>query len=417
MRILHLSQESPMKGHQHGGLGIFLENLLRCQAKMGYDVTILCVNIHSIEFMNIKYDGYRVVQVGNSLYKTYSGHTFYQKTINRLLLTGLLNVLGKEEFDLIHLHDSYLFDIAFSALHLFKCPVVSTSHLSFILEYMYRPGGHYAVFEHEVETEKCMLTQSHAVTTCSKSYADDLKRHYRLDRDVIPVLNGIDFEKFQKIKPNYELVKLHAGTRKPVYFCGRLTKNKGVGLVIEAIKKCPDHFFFVISNFAPDLVPTYDLARELRDLKKYGYTNYLWLNECFGEQFGILKACVMSLIPTISKEPFGIVGLETLACGVTPISTRTGGLSEFLDDSNSIKCDRNADSLIDKINNFQHDPKLEKNGLQTAKAMSWERTTEQYMEVYENVRKDFQFDNRRNSGPDHAHKDCGFQGRAAPALP
>ena len=110
-------------------------------------------------------------------------------------------------------------------------------------------------------------------------------------------------------------------------FVGRLVREKGAHLFIQALKVIQDlkpQFQCSIIGDGPELD---NLKREVEELKlssNITFTGKLTGNELITS---IAKHKVM-VIPSIWKEPFGVVALEGMACGCNIIASNTGGLPE-----------------------------------------------------------------------------------------
>jgi glycosyltransferase involved in cell wall biosynthesis len=92
------------------------------------------------------------------------------------------------------------------------------------------------------------------------------------------------------------------------------------------------------------------------------------------------RASDVVLFPSEWDEPFGIVGLEAMACGVPVVATGTGGSGEYLE--HDVNCLRfpptDAEGLASAVQRLAGDPalrdRLVRAGRETAKAFTEDRT-------------------------------------------
>jgi glycosyltransferase involved in cell wall biosynthesis len=135
---------------------------------------------------------------------------------------------------------------------------------------------------------------------------------------------------------------------KSFIFVGRLVSDKGCDILIEAFAKLveehPDATLTIVGD-GPDrpkllaLVTQYDLN------KKVFFTGVLK-----GEKLASkLNEHQMAVIPSIWQEPFGVVALETIACGCIPIYSHTGGLAEACGDLGIAFDANNKADLLQKM--------------------------------------------------------------------
>lgn len=91
-------------------------------------------------------------------------------------------------------------------------------------------------------------------------------------------------------------------------------------------------------------------------------------------------------------EGFGLIFLEAMACGLPVIAANAGASPEVVGDAGLLSNPRNSEDLADKIieliNNKELYEKLKEKGLERAKQFTWERTAEQYYEIYMKVLED-----------------------------
>ena len=137
---------------------------------------------------------------------------------------------------------------------------------------------------------------------------------------------------------------------KVICFVGRLSEEKGVDKLLEAVADIPDDKLKIIivgslihnSNIADDyLVNLHRLAAILKDRVIFtGYIPQIDVHE-------IYQMSDLAVLPSIWDEPAGLTMVEALACGISVVTTDSGGIPEYMRD-NAIVLKRDND-LVQNI--------------------------------------------------------------------
>jgi len=145
---------------------------------------------------------------------------------------------------------------------------------------------------------------------------------------------------------------LYASEKEPnsIVAIGRIAKEKRYDILIQLAKKYPDYNFKIIGGF------------------DYSEDNYLILNEIIENTKKLKNLEVLintsrkKLVEILSKsqflihlmpyEHFGMVIVEALACGTTPIAHQYGGPGEVIEKSIYGNSFRNFQDLLENFNQF-----------------------------------------------------------------
>ena len=114
--------------------------------------------------------------------------------------------------------------------------------------------------------------------------------------------------------------------RRRVVFAGRVTAPKGVQILIRAAREVDAEF--VICGDGRRLEDMRKLARRLGVEERFCFKGWLRAEELVVE---LANASVV-VMPSLWPEPFGLVGIEALACGRPVIASATGGIVDWLED-------------------------------------------------------------------------------------
>ena len=130
MKILHITFESVF--HPQGGMGVFVREVAKEQAKK-HKVSVIGFDPINLEYTDTIFQEYRVVNCkSTSIFSDPTGFN-YLIVLYDMLIENLLYHFKKDSFDIIHLHDTLLWQVAKYASILFDAPIVTHCHLSHAL--------------------------------------------------------------------------------------------------------------------------------------------------------------------------------------------------------------------------------------------------------------------------------------------
>ncbi|MEO6830379.1 MAG: glycosyltransferase, partial [Acidobacteriaceae bacterium] len=118
-----------------------------------------------------------------------------------------------------------------------------------------------------------------------------------------------------------------------VLFVGRITRQKGVTHLVEAIQYLPPGTQVVLCAGAPD---TPEIAAEMREKVEAARTlnpHIVWIEKMVTKQEAIqlYSHARVFCCPSV-YEPFGIINLEAMACHAPVVASATGGILEVVVD-------------------------------------------------------------------------------------
>ncbi len=118
-----------------------------------------------------------------------------------------------------------------------------------------------------------------------------------------------------------------------VLFVGRITRQKGVTHLVDAIQQLPPGTQVVLCAGAPD---TPEIAAEMREkIEQVRAVNprVIWIEKMLSktEAIQLYSNCSVFCCPSV-YEPFGIINLEAMACKAPVVASATGGILEVVVD-------------------------------------------------------------------------------------
>jgi starch synthase len=184
--------------------------------------------------------------------------------------------------------------------------------------------------------ERTAILDADAIIAVSHGTKADILRAYpEVDATKVHVIyNGIDLHEYQKTTATDALVKYGVDVSAPyVLFVGRITRQKGVVHLVEAVKYLPKGMQLVLCAGAPD---TPEIAAEMRagvEAAQAAGGNIVWIEKMVTkpEAIELYSNCRVFCCPSV-YEPFGIINLEAMACGAPVVASATGGILEVVVD-------------------------------------------------------------------------------------
>jgi starch synthase len=277
------------------------------------------------------------------------------------LSLNLLQNLDLSKLDVIHTHTWYVAMAGFLAKKLYNIPFVLTTHsLEPLRAWKAEQLGTGYVLSSWME--RTAIDAADAIVAVSNgTKADILKAYPDVDPARIHVIyNGIDLHQYQYTPDTSALTKYGVDTTRPyVLFVGRITRQKGVTHLVDAIQHLPPGTQVVLCAGAPD---TPEIAAEMRAkverVRKFtpgsqpaavenfsddgGHSiatgdptgtghNLVWIEQMVTKEEAIqlYSHCAVFCCPSV-YEPFGIINLEAMACRAPVVASATGGILEVV---------------------------------------------------------------------------------------
>lgn len=186
-----------------------------------------------------------------------------------------------------------------------------------------------------------------AIDNCYKIFVvsnyikNTILQRYKLDANKIEVVhNGIDTKKFYKHSNKEKMeIRERLGINQNdflVLFSGRLTREKGILKLINAVENCKD-----IENLKLIIVGASWFSENKKDefteslinaskniSNKVIFTGYI----DYEKVAKVYASADVAILPSIWNDPFPLTVLECMAVGLPIISTISGGIPEMVND-------------------------------------------------------------------------------------
>ncbi len=323
MKVLFFTKEFPP--YVYGGAGVHVEYLAD-ELKQLMQVEVRSFGDQDVQDENLSIAGF----LGN--------HTHFEntdkklKTVFNTMQTNLhMNAHGIDA-DVVHCHTWYAQFAGIMAKLCYGKPLVITTHS---LEPL-RPWKREQLgrgYDASSWIEKTAIEMADAIIAVSEETKVDVLEHFNVGEEKIQVIyNGINLQQYQFTPEKAILNKFKIDASKPyVLFVGRITRQKGIIHLVNAINHIDKDTQIVLCAGAPD---TEEIAKEMQDsVEAIQQTrdNVFWIEEMLpkDEIIQLYSHATVFCCPSI-YEPFGIINIEAMACKTAVVASAVGGIKEVV---------------------------------------------------------------------------------------
>ena len=212
---------------------------------------------------------------------------------------------------------------------------------------------------------------------------------YRIsNKKSIVLYNGVDHEKFTPECKTKTRAKLNLPKNKFIVFClRRLSFKNGIDLLLECAKSQKE-ILFLIGGSGPDRkrAEKFIIKNNLRNVILLGFVKDEEVHDYF-------RSADLFVLPSKTGEGFPMAILESFACGVPVVATRTGGQIEIVKDNiTGLLSNPNSKDLGKKIDQiFKNKSCLKKMSVNCRKIidkdLNWENNVDKLIKIYEDCLK------------------------------
>jgi type III pantothenate kinase len=294
-----------------------------------------------------------------------------------------------ERPDVVHAHFWMSAYAALRAARPLGIPVVQTFHALGVVKRRYQgeqdtsPPGRLAI-ERDI-----VRRADHVVATCTDEVFELVRLGAsRSQLTVIPC--GVDLAAFT---PEGEAEPRATGRRR-ILALGRLVERKGVGNVITALARVPDTELVVAGGpEASALRSDPEAVRLMRLAEEHGVSDrVVFRGRVERSDLPALLRSADAVVCVPWYEPFGIVPLEAMACGVPVVAAAVGGMIDSVVDGRTgvHVPPRDPDRLAEALNDLLADPERRRAygraGAERARSLyDWDRIAAATLDVYARV--------------------------------
>jgi len=323
MKALFYTREFPP--YVYGGAGVHVEYLAEELAKL-INVEVRCFGDQNVNNENLSVKGF---PYDNPVFDKSNDKL---KAVLKTLSTCIEMNADEIDADIVHCHTWYAHFAGIVAKLCYGIPLVITTHS---LEPL-RPWKREQLgngYDASSWIEKTAIEMADALIAVSKETKEDVLKHFNVDESKIKVIyNGINLQEYVVTSDTSTLDVYGIDKSKPyVLFVGRITKQKGIIHLVNAIKYIDADTQIVLCAGAPD---TPEIAKEMQDSVdevKKTRDNVIWIAEMLPKKdvIQLYSHADVFCCPSI-YEPFGIINIEAMACKTAVVASAVGGIKEVV---------------------------------------------------------------------------------------
>jgi glycogen synthase len=309
----------------YGGAGVHVEYLSRELAQL-VPVEVRCFGDQDVNEDNLRVRGYPAwSEAKQNTDPRFGGalDAFYR---------SLAMAKDTLDADVVHCHTWYTDMAGFLAKKLWGVPLVLSIHS---LEPL-RPwkveqlgNGYYL----SSWMEKTGIEDADAIIAVSQETRNDVLNFFEVDPAKVHVIhNGIDLQQYRYNPATDALLQRGVDPDRPfVLFVGRITRQKGIIHLVNAIPYIDPSLQVVLCAGAPD---TKEIGQEMTErvaevsAQREGI---IWIQEMLPreEVIKFYSQAAVFCCPSV-YEPFGIINLEAMACETAVVASAIGGIPEVV---------------------------------------------------------------------------------------
>jgi len=327
MKIGILTNEYPP--NVYGGAGVSVEYLTDELSKLDggrHSVKVLCFGEQKAQTANLSVQG---VHPSMDFRTQDPRHRkFLETLLNDLVMAGEMS-----DVDIVHCHTWYSHLAGMLVRQLLQVPMVLTTH-SLEPHRPWKVEQLGTAYHASSWVERTAYQNADGVVAVSQSMMDDVHELYGVHLDRIAIIhNGINLAQY---KPTFNPQVLNRHGIDPeipyVLFVGRVTRQKGIIHLVNAIRSIDPGVQIVLCAGAPD---TKEIGEEMKqaveEARKLTANPVIWIAEMLpkDEIIPLYSHAAVFVCPSV-YEPFGIINLEAMACETPVVASRVGGIPEVV---------------------------------------------------------------------------------------
>ena len=257
---------------------------------------------------------------------------------------------------------------------------------------------------YRLKGEQQIIREADYIIAATQAEEDQLKTLYGADVSKLTIIPpGVDISHFYPIPADE--AKAFVGTppnEQMILFVGRIEPLKGVETLMRAIAlmrqkgvTCEIPHYLTVIGGDPDIGQrkmNAEMARLKRLCGELGVCDLvLFLGKRSQDMLPYYYSAAELLVMPSHYESFGLVALESMACGTPVVASRVGGLAFLVQDGvNGYSVpDGDAEALSEKITDLLRDPEkradLGRQATAYAQDYAWEKISRRIADLYQEI--------------------------------
>jgi glycogen synthase len=327
MRIVIVTNEYPP--YVYGGAGVHVEYLTRELANLedhAHDIKVLCFGDQRLRDGNLTVEG---IDPPFHPPEQDPHHQKFLETMARdIVMAGSVR-----EADIVHCHTWYAHLAGCLLKPLLGARLVLTTH-SLEPHRPWKVEQLGTAYHASSWVERTAYHDADGVVAVSEAMRRDVHTLYEVPFAKIRVIhNGIDVQQYKPTPNPAVLRSYHIDPDIPfVLFVGRITRQKGIMHLINAIEDLRPGVQVVLCAGAPDTAALgEEIANRVEQARHENPNPIIWVPTMLPREDMIVlyTHAAVFVCPSV-YEPFGIINLEAMACETPVVASAVGGIPEVV---------------------------------------------------------------------------------------
>ena len=282
------------------------------------------------------------------------------------MLSSFLKTKFKKDKDVVHAHHI----TGAPAMKNFSCKKILSIHGVYSKNIAQLYGKTTSSLSKKYE--KTALNLADAITVNSK---EGYNYYTKMGFNVVQIPNAIDLS----IIPN----KSPRQFENQMIFAGRLSKEKGVEVLLDAVMNLPDDYHLLIAGSGPLEEKVRNIATKKTNVHYLGYQSKQ-------NVLSLIQGSDLLLQPSL-EEGMSSTLLEAMACGTCILASNIEGISEIIkNNKNGVLIESNSgdelsNKILDLLPSKEKRSRMAKEGLETVKQYDWKVVGKLYLDFYESL--------------------------------
>ena len=347
--------------------------LERQLTKMGHEVKVIAPASKPIDYL-----GDRFIQIGKPRPIPSSGSVI-RISISLRLASRIKEVLEKEKFDIVHLHEPFMIMLCSAVLRFSNSVNIGTFHAA-----DGKPGYQWGwpIGLIILKRRQRKLNGKIAVSKPAMNYAN---KYIPGEYEIIP--NGVDIQRFT---PDVKPIAQFCDGRQNILFLGRLENRKGLKYLLEAyqlVKREIPNSRLIVVGPGTRLRKGYERFVKQNHLEDVVFVGYISEED----KPSYFKTADIYCAPSTGHESQGIVLLEAMAVGTPIVASNLEGYAGVVTHGQEglLVPPKNSAELAKALILLLKDKSLRQQmgvkGRITSEQYSWERVARRVCDYYQKV--------------------------------
>jgi D-inositol-3-phosphate glycosyltransferase len=395
---MHTCPLAPLGGWETGGMNVYVRELGRALGARGVGVDIF-TRRQSIDVPDVVdyAPGARVIHLDAGPHRHVDKYDVLEYLPDFACGVQRFRALTGASYDVVHSHYWLSGRLGVLFADRWGVPLVSTFHT--LAELKNRVAETAVDREQAVRSdiERRTMAGSDRIVALTSVDRQQMMRHYGRVAPIVVIPGGVDLEHFRRTPRLAARAALGLdGHRKIILFVGRIQRLKGLDVLFRAFERLGDveAQLLVIGGQPGTTLETREISRLQHLATRLGIAERTrFVGAVPHETLPLYySAADVTAMPS-SYESFGLVAVESLACGTPVVATRVGGLTSIVRDGETglLVPWRDADLFAERLRTLLRDrrlrAKLARNARESVLGYGWDRIADEHVALYAEVRE------------------------------